>query len=213
MHAGRAGNGDIALGTRLFGQTQGWDGDIEVIFQGGRFTQNGPSQPTVPIAAWTVASTIGHRLNDVALTPRLALSTNIASGDRGRRTLNTFSALFPRGNYFSEAAVLGPRNFWNVHGFLNLVLPGRVDYTVDVNVFWQLESQDGIYGVPGNLLRPSGGPGGRVDTAISNVVGYAFNRNVDASAIYTLQFSGPAVAGTGPAPTMHFVELTLRLRL
>lgn len=62
--------------------------------------------------SWTLASQTGFTFASLPWQPRIALSTNIASGDTDPddADLGTFNPLYPRGNYFSEDAVLGPRN-------------------------------------------------------------------------------------------------------
>lgn len=192
-----------SFGLRWFGDEDGWSWDNEAILQTGRFGED-------PIAAWTVASTTGYRFEDLRLTPKLAVSANVASGDRGTRALTSFSALFPRGNYFSEAAVLGPRNFYNLHTFLTLFFTDDVKHTVDVNWYWRLTDRDGIYGPPGNVIRGPGGAGRLVTTAVSNVFEWTINEYLAATAIYTFQLPGPAIRSTGDDPVTHFTEFTLQ---
>src|SRR3546814_10790221 len=55
----------------------------------------------------------------------------------------SFNPLFPRGNYFSEAAVLGPRNFFNVHPFMTVNPARDWSVTADLNLFWRLETEEG----------------------------------------------------------------------
>jgi hypothetical protein len=43
----------------------------------------------------------------------------------GGATLQTLNRLFPRGNYFTEAALLGPQNFFDAHRVSALNLPHR----------------------------------------------------------------------------------------
>ena len=88
-----------------------------------------------------------HGARAAPWSPRLGLSANIASGDRNPadHDLQTFNPLFPRGNYFSELALLGPRNFFNLHPALTVHPTARLSLTADVDCFWRLEHSDGIY--------------------------------------------------------------------
>lgn len=119
---------------------------------------------------------------------------------------------FPRGNYFSEAAVLGPRNFYNVHAFLRIAPTAGWSHTVDVNWYWRLRDEDDVYGPPGNLILNPGGEGELVTTAISNGTSWTLNRYFDASAIYTIQTHGELARAQGSPRNTHFIELTLRAR-
>lgn len=136
------------VGIRLWGERSGWDWNWEIIYQFGRFGRG-------DIRAWSTASDTGYTARDAPWSPRLGLSANVASGDRNPadHDLQTFNPLFPRGNYFSELALLGPRNFFNLHPSLTVQLTERLSLTADVDFFWRLEHDDGIYGPSGRLLR------------------------------------------------------------
>ena len=145
---GRSGERRTSIGAQLSGKAGGWDYNWEAVGQFGRFGG-------ADIHAWTLATETGYSFADLALKPRLALSANIASGDKdpADERLQTFNPLFPRGNYFSEDATLGPRNFFNLHPFLTLHLSDSLSLTTDVNFFWRLEKGDGVYTPAGAILR------------------------------------------------------------
>jgi hypothetical protein len=62
------------LGLRLFGAQDGVDWDIEGAVQVGTFGSQ-------DIRAWTVASDVGYRFENVPLKPRLGMKADVASGD------------------------------------------------------------------------------------------------------------------------------------
>ena len=99
---------------------------------------------------------LGHRLHVArgALDAASGAERQLASGDRNPDDpdLQTFNPLFPRGNYFSELALLGPRNFYNVHPFLTVNPRDDLSLTADFDFFWRLETEDGIYNPGGQLL-------------------------------------------------------------
>jgi hypothetical protein len=197
-----------SVGARLSGRAGAWDYNWEIIGQFGRFGGG-------DIRAWTVATETGVTFDDVALKPRLALSANIASGDRdpGDNSLQTFNPLFPRGNYFSEDATLGPRNFFNLHPFVTLQFAESLSFTTDVNFFWRLEKADGIYSPSGAILRePQPGAGRYVGTAGSASLTWTMTPFLDATAIYTRFEPGAFMKDTGAAQPLDFIELTLRAR-
>jgi hypothetical protein len=195
------------IGTRLWGEHAGWDWNVELAFQAGKF--NGGD-----IRAWTVASEIGHRWIDTPLKPRLALSANIASGDRnaGDRRLGTFNPLFPRGSYFDELALLGPRNFYNVHPFVTIWPHDDVSITADWDFFWRLETADGVYSPSGRILRaPNGSTARYVGSAVSLNATWQVDPRVALTGIYTHFFPGKFIRQTGPARDIDFVELTMKV--
>ncbi|ABS63996.1 conserved hypothetical protein [Parvibaculum lavamentivorans DS-1] len=197
-----------SIGARLWGARDGWDWNLESLYQFGSFGAG-------DISAWTVASETGYRWETAAWQPRVALSANIASGDDDPADgdLGTFSPLFPRGNYFSEAAVLGPRNFYNLHAFLTVEPAQDWTLTTDVNFFWRLETEDGVYTPGGSLLRGPGGSDERfVGSAFSLSSSHTLSQRIDATAIYTHFSAGDFLESTGSSADIDFLELTLRFR-
>jgi Alginate export len=135
------------VGTRFWGQRDQLDYNTEAVWQWGSFA-NGP------IRAWTVASDTGWRL-DIPGRPRVAIRADVTSGDadRNQSVLQTFSALFPKGAYFGLIAPLGPYNHTDVHPQVDLALPNGWTLIGDWLWFWRTKRDDGIYNVPGHLLR------------------------------------------------------------
>lgn len=194
------------IGARVWGEQAGWDWNQELIYQFGAFGDG-------EIRAWSAASDTGYTWRDTPWTPRLGVSANIASGDDDPTDddLGTFNPLFPRGNYFSELALLGPRNFVNLHPFLAVNPTDRLSLTVDVDWFWRLEREDGIYSPGGALLRSGAGSDERfVGTELSFSAGWQINSNVSVTGIYAHFFPGGFVRDTGPSQDIDFVEITLK---
>ncbi|MCO5786222.1 hypothetical protein DHB74_07645 [Pseudomonas sp. G11-1] len=129
-----------SVGIRLYGMQNGWDWDLEALYQFGDFGDS-------DIRAWTVASLVGYRFADVRWQPRIALSANVASGDSdpddGR--LQTFNPLFPNLAYFEEAAIFAPQNFYNIEPEISWRLTPQLSLALDWNFFWRLEKQDAVY--------------------------------------------------------------------
>jgi hypothetical protein len=126
--------------------------DAEAAAQFGSFAGSG-------IQAWTAASEFGVILPELPFTPRLGLRTNVSSGDGGsKQNLGTFNPLFPIGNYFGILADTGPGplNARDLHPNLRLTLPHGVALDADWLFWWRQSLQDGVYGVPGNLLVSAG---------------------------------------------------------
>jgi hypothetical protein len=197
-----------SIGARFHGEERGWDWNWEAVYQFGSFG-NGD------IAAWTLASETGFTFERRPWRPRFALSANIASGDGNPADANlgTFNALFPRGNYFSQAAVLGPRNFLNIHPFVTVRPTEAWSLTADVNFFWRLDTQDGVYAPSGQLIRGPSGSGERfVGSALSLTSGFALAENLAFTAIYTHFYTGDFFRATGPFEDSDFFELTLQFK-
>ncbi|MCB2426432.1 alginate export family protein [Methylophaga pinxianii] len=196
------------VGMRLWGAARGWDWNWETVYQFGSFGDD-------KINAWTLASDTGFTFSTAPLQPRVGLRANIASGDKDPTdsTLQTFNPLFPRGNYFSQAAVLGPRNFFNFNPHLNLQLTDKLSLNTDVNFYWRLERNDGVYSPSGQIIRGPGDSNARyVATGLSFELAWAPINHLDFTVIYTHLQPGPFIRQTGDSKDMDFLEITARFR-
>lgn len=196
------------VGTRLWGEQAGWDWNWELVGQAGEFGHG-------DIRAWSAASDTGYTWHDVAWTPRLGLSANVASGDENpdNRDLETFNPLYPRGSYFSEVALLGPRNFYNLHPFLNFNPTDRVAVTTDIDFFWRLQTEDGIYSPSGQLLRSGAGSDARyVGTEISLNTSWQVNDRLALTGVYAHFFPGRFIEETGSSKDIDYFELTVKFQ-
>ena len=197
-----------SIGTRLAGTVNSWEYNWELVYQFGKFGN-------ANINAWTIATETGYQWKSLALQPRLIISANIASGDKDpdNPALQSFNALFPRGNYFSEAAVVGPRNFFNFHPFLTVYPNEKWSFTSSINFFWRHELNDGLYGPSGQLLRAANGNTERyVGTSFSFNSEWSVNRNLTLTAIYSQWLPGDFIKATGSSEKIRFLELTMQFK-
>lgn len=191
-----------SFGTRLSGQPLPWDYDVEAVWQAGTAGNGG-------IAAWTVASDIGCTL-PIATTPRLGLKINVASGDRDPAvdTLQTFHALFPRGSYFGEPALIGPANLFDVHPSLQATVAPGLRAFVDCDWFWRQSTADGVYSAALTPLRPGTTSSQRFVGSQVEVGGeWALRRHVALTAVYARFFAGPWLRDTGAAEDIDYFSV------
>jgi hypothetical protein len=197
-----------SVGARLWGTTESWDYNYELVFQWGRF---GPGN----IRAWTIASDTGFRTESFKLRPRLGLKADVASGDQDAtdQTLGTFNALFPKGAYFSDADLLGPYNLMDLHPSVELNLTQSLKLTTDADFFWRQTIHDGIYGIPGNLLESGGGTAARyIGCHTSAQLEWNINRHVSVTAMYLHLFPGDFLRQVTPDRPVNFVATWLSYR-
>ena len=195
------------LGARYFGTKNSWFWNWEVAIQGGQVGEQ-------DIQAWTVASNTGYKLNG-KMKPELMLSVNVASGDDeiSDGTLKTFNALFPKGNYFSEIALLGPSNFINFNPNISLQPSPTVKLNAGINWYWRLETADGLYGPPGNIIRSASGSSSRfVNTAVSAGLDWQITEHVEFSGRASYSKPESLIEDTGAADTIQSLELTIYAR-
>ncbi|CAM5181430.1 alginate export family protein [Alishewanella longhuensis] len=128
--------------------TEGLTLNWEFALQFGRFNEQ-------DIRAWTIASDTSYALKRYPLSG-IGVSANIASGDKdpNDNKLGTFNPLLPRGNYFSELAILGPRNFYNIQPYLTFQPHPAVSVTKSTTL-----ALDGGRSDPAALVRQTGSRG------------------------------------------------------
>ncbi len=197
-----------SIGTRLWGRPQPWDYNFEFVYQWGDFGRGA-------IQAWTAASETGYTLQAVRFHPRLGLKADIASGDHNPRdrTLQTFNALFPKGAYFGEIALIGPANFIDLHPILDVHLTQSITVTTDWDVFWRQSTRDGIYGPAINLIRSGRTSRARsVGSQATVQAEWQVTRHTTLVGIYTHFFAGAFLRESGPGRDVDYVTTWVAYR-
>jgi hypothetical protein len=152
-----SGSGDErrhSVGARLFGAARNVDWNVEGLYQWGRFGARG-------IAAWTLASDTGYTFARAPLHPRIGLRADIASGDRGGAALATFNALYPKLPYFSEANLVAPANFIDLHPEVQVSPARDLKLSAGWNLLWRETTHDAVYASPLVAIPNTAGRAGR----------------------------------------------------
>lgn len=188
-------------GARFWKTSGAFDYNVEAVLQTGRFANT-------DVGAWTVASDTGFRVETAAGRPRLGLRADITSGDRDRNDdrLGTFNALFPKGAYFGLIASAGPSNHLDLHPQVAVNLRDDLVMTTSWLFFWRQQVDDGIYGIPGNLLRSG-------DGTHSKFVGHSPGVEAEWHVTWRLSLTGnaslftagPFIRESGPARAIGFI--------
>ena len=181
-----------------------WDFDYEALWQFGTFGSDN-------IRAWTVASETGYRIPTLRLKPRFSVKADISSGDDPRsKTLGTFNALFPKGNYFGVLATTGPGpiNFLDVHPRVETALPHDVSVSLDWIFQWRENVRDGVYAVPGFLIVPAGNSRDRfVGHRPGPEIHWQINRHLWAQADYGIFYAGKFLKQESPGRNLNYWAL------
>ena len=179
---------------------RGWDFDDEAVWQFGSFGSGG-------IRAGTIASDTGYSLPDEPLRPRFSMKADISSGDNpNNKYLGTFNPIFPLGNYFGVLATTGPGplNFIDVHPRVQTYYPHGVTVSTDWVLQWRESLLDGVYTVPGNLLRAAGNSRARfVGHRPGMEVKWQVDRHLWAQADYGIFYSGQFMKQTQPGKNIN----------
>ena len=197
-----------SLGARLARpiatEKSGLDFDYEALWQFGTFG-------TGNIRAWTVASETGYRFPTIPLKPRFSAKADISSGDNpNSKTLGTFNPLFPKGNYFGVLATTGPGpiNFIDIHPHVETTLPHNVTASFDWIFQWRENVLDGVYSVPGFLIRPAGDSHARfVGNRPGTELQWQVDRHLWLQADYGIFYAGKFLKETQPGRNLNYWAL------
>jgi hypothetical protein len=193
------------LGTRFFGKAQCWDWDLEGFYQFGRFASG-------DIRAWSFASHFGYTFRHLRFSPRAGLKVNVISGDEDAddQDIETFNPLFPKGKYFGELTPLGPQNLINMQLDLSLSLTDKWKFLFSVTPYWRYSTDDAIYDLGGDIVRPGGGSTERfIGVVWEPVLSYQFSRTLEGLVSYSQFHAGDFISETGPDKTIRFAGLEL----
>ena len=182
----------------------GWDFDDEGLWQFGTFG-------SANIEAWTIASETGYRLPTVPLKPRFSAKADISSGDHlNSNTLGTFNPLFPKGDYFGVLATTGPGpiNFIDIHPRVEGTFPHDVTASFDWIFQWRESLEDGVYAVPGFLIRAADGSRARyVGNRPGTQIRWQANRHLWFQADYGIFYAGKFLKQTQPGRNLNYWAL------
>lgn len=189
------------VGARLWRRAPPWDYNLEVVFQWGRFGLG-------PIRAWTFASDTGLTLQAAAWRPRFGLKADVTSGDEDPLdpTLQSFNPLFPKGSYFGENQLIGPVNHIDLHPSVDLHPLRWLTVSPSWLFFWRQSANDGVYGVPGNLIRPVRGATARyVGSQPAVMLTVSLGRHLTAAVDWEYFIAGPFLRESGPASNITYL--------
>jgi hypothetical protein len=178
--------------------------DVEGVYQFGSFGSGS-------IQAWSIATEWGATLGRTLGKPRIGMRADVASGDKDKNSANlqTFNPLFPIGNYFGVLADTGtgPINFYDLHPEIKSYLPHGVSVDADWVIWWRQSLNDGVYGVPGNLLVASGQSDARfVGHRPGMEVRWQRDSHFYLQADYGIFFAGPFLRESGHAHNLNYTS-------
>lgn len=150
----------------------------------------------LPLSAYAYGTETGYTFKSALFTPRVSLKAAVTSGDGGATsgTFGTFSALFPTGIYFGQAAIglNGPPNLLALGATFKANISASVQLGIGYDLFWRNSLHDGVYGLGGNLLRTGReNPQRYIGDQLSASIVWRATRHLDVSLAYAYFFVGP----------------------
>ena len=198
-----------SLGLRSHGASSEWRWNVEGVAQFGSFAGQ-------RIRAWTLGSEVSYGFPHSPLKPRATLRFNIISGDGNPDDgkLGTFNALFPKGKYFGELSPIGPTNIVNLHPGVTMALTKDISLDLAGMAYWRFSKADGIYDIPGNLIRgPGGSRAGFIGKEVEAALSWQATPELELSGSVSVFSAGHYVRDTGPAKTMTMIGAEANIRI
>ena len=197
-----------SLGLRSHGARANWHWNVEGVYQFGDYEGQ-------RIAAWTLGTEIGRSFPALPMAPDATLRFNVVSGDRkaddGR--LGTFNALFPKGKYFGELSPVGPTNIISLNPRVSANLGKDVSASVAAMAYWRYSTGDGVYDIPGNLIRAPGDSDARfIGKEAEATIAWQASAEWELSASLSAFAPGAFIRDTGPAKTITMLGLESNFR-
>ncbi|WP_109806945.1 alginate export family protein [Sphingosinithalassobacter portus] len=197
-----------SFGMRVHGSHADWHWNVEGVAQVG--TAGGAK-----VRAWTVATEMGRGFTLGNMPADAQLRFDVASGDTkpGDRRIGTFDALYPKAKYFGELTPLGPYNLINLNPKLSIVPADGVSASIAANLYWRQSRNDGVYGIPGNLLRAPGDSRARhIGSQAEAVIEWQATPVLDLLLSASLFRPGAFLRDTGGGRTMTLLALETSFR-
>lgn len=202
---------------------RGWDYDLEYAYQFGKFGPGPRLGVTFPflqfpegdIRAWTIATQTGYTFNSVPTQPRIAVNAGITTGDKDPTDpdLQTFFTPYPNGRSFGAAQQNGPLNIQGLRPNITIQLPRRASVTVDAYFFWRYSRNDGIYSIPGLLLRPGDLTRSRyIGTQPGLELNWPVNKHLTMTGLFAYFVTGEFLRDNPPAENLVYLGAILAYR-
>ncbi len=197
-----------SVGARSFGTAGDWHWNVEGVVQVGRFASR-------TIGAWTIGTEVGKAFPNARFAPDATMRFNVVSGDGDGSDdrLGTFNALFPKGKYFGELSPVGPANIVSLNPRLAMTLAPGVSASVSGMAYWRYARADGVYDVPGNLLRaPNGSRARFIGKELEATLAWQATPELELSTSLSAFDAGRFIDDTGPGRTIAMLGLESNFR-
>ena len=191
-----------SFGMRWFGVEGGWRWNVEGVIQRGEFND-------ARTAAWGVGGEIRRRFATAPLSPEVVMMIDYISGDDDPDDpeLNTFNALFPRGRYFVAQSPIGPRNLIHLQPSVTLRPRDDLDVTLMGAAYWRESTRDGVYSIPGALVRSGRGSNARyIGTQIELSATWRATQELALAVSAGALGAGPFIRETGSSQTIFLAS-------
>jgi hypothetical protein len=194
--------------TRLFGDSGSWFWNVEGNIQRGRFAGK-------RVEAWGLGGEGGRRFLRTPLQPEIRFEADFVSGDDDPNDgkLGTLNPLFPNGKFLGALTPIGPRNLIHLRPTVAIHPKKTVELALTGVAFWRESRGDGIYSIPGFLVRSGTGSDARfIGLQGEFAAAWQATPELNLSASVSAFDPGRFIRETGPARTIRMAAATANFR-
>jgi hypothetical protein len=194
------------IGLRRFGRLgKRFKYNTELNYQFGKFGYK-------TISAFSIEGDWHYNLINTKFKPDLGIKLDYISGDKdqGDSKLGTFNPYFNNPAYFGLITQVAAMNMFDVHPSAELNLTERLSATVEADLYWRAQLNDGLYGGSKTLLRASNNNQSRwIGWQSGLIVEYEINRYLKLSGHTYYFVSGNFIKETGDSNNIFYNVLTM----
>lgn len=187
-----------SFGSRIFGDNGAFYWNAEAALQRGTFAGH-------RIEAWGAGAETGYRFRNARLRPTVSLTADMVSGDDDPDDpkLGTLNPLFPNGKFFGALSPIGPRNLIHLRPSVSVHPHKEVAVSLTGVAYWRESTNDGIYAIPGLLVRSGKESDERfIGKQIELAASWQATPHLNLSASLSAFDPGSFIRDTGPASTI-----------
>ena len=189
------------FGSRIFGDNGAWYWNVEAAYQRGTFAGHRSE-------GWGAGFETRYRFRDTTLRPEVGLAADIVSGDGDPNDpkLGTLNPLFPNGKYFGALSPIGPRNLMHLRPSITVHPHKDVAMSLTGVAYWRESIHDGIYAIPGLLVRSGKDSDARfIGKEVELAVSWQATPNINFAGSLSAFEPGAFIRDTGPARTIKMI--------
>ncbi len=194
------------IGMRRFGNLgKRFSYNTEINYQFGTFGNKN-------ISAFSIEGDWHYKLINTKFKPDFGLKLNYISGDKDAtdNKLGTFNPYFNNPAYFGLITQVAAMNMFDIHPSAKLNLTEKLSATLEADIYWRAELNDGLYNGSKFLTRPSNNNKSRFIGWQSGLkLDYEINRNMKISNETYLFTAGDFIKETGDAENTFYNGMTL----
>jgi hypothetical protein len=191
------------LGSRVILQNANFNWDTDLLAQTGASAEK-------DVEAYGLAS----RLKVLMGTFDATLLASYFTGDKDPNDskLNTFNALFPKGQYYSWSAEVGHSNLMTLQPGLIWHLEQNLTWTNSVGFLWRENIHDGVYRGNGTAFRPSTNQESFIGTQVNSLGEWAISEIFKFYFEYTYFAPGAFIRDSNASQDSQFFALRTAAR-